>query len=539
MDKGILFPLVQNAALLLALVFLYDVMPKKHQRQYFLLWRIIIGALIGGIGITLMSTPWIYQPGIFFDTRSVLLCISGLFFGGLATFVAVIMTALYRISIGGSGMWIGIGVIMSSAIIGVIWRQYRQSHLANISGRETFLFAFIIHIVMLMWFLFLPNGIAIPLLRQVTLPVLTIFPITTWLLIRLLSRRIELERDEQIRLQDDFLFRSQFNVGNIGIAITGVEQQWIKVNPRLCQMFKYSEAQLLRMTWAQITHPDDLEADALKFALMLRGEIDNYEMDKRFIDKDDSVVYTHMTVACKRGNNNAVQLVIAGFLDITSQALADQEVLASREQLELVLSSSDLGVWDWDIRHDRIERNARSADILGCDLDMLNANSRQWIDAIVAEDRPKVLHSIEAHIRGETAQHKMEYRLNTLNRKVRWILDTGKVVSRDAHDNALRMCGTYTDITDAKLIEESLKLSALVYENSSEAMSVLDEKGVIITVNAAFSVMTGYREFDVRDKHIQLLYCDLNSRDFYIAMNQEIRKKGQWQGEMWLRRKNG
>jgi len=70
----------------------------------------------------------------------------------------------------------------------------------------------------------------------------------------------------------------------------------------------------------------------------------------------------------------------------------------------------------------------------------------------------------------------MEYRLNTLNRKVRWILDTGKVVSRDANDNALRMCGTYTDITDAKLIEESLKLSALVYDNSSEAMSVLDEK---------------------------------------------------------------
>ncbi|MGL5048103.1 MAG: LytS/YhcK type 5TM receptor domain-containing protein, partial [Shewanella sp.] len=469
MDKAILFPLVQNAALLLALVFLYDVIPKKHQRQYFLLWRIIVGMLIGGIGITIMSTPWVYQPGIFFDARSVILCVSGLFFGGLPTLVAVVMTALYRISIGGAGMWIGVGVIVSSGLIGVIWRRYRKSVLANVSGREIFLFAYTVHIVMLLWLLFLPNDIAMPLLAKVTLPVLTIFPIVTWLLSCLLSRRFELERDEQIRLQDDFLFRSQFNAGNIGIAITGADQKWIKVNPRLCQILKYSEAKLLRMTWEQITHPDDLEADALKFALMLRGDIDNYEMDKRFIDKDDSVVYTHMTVSCKRGNNNAVQLVIAGFLDITSQALADQEVLASREQLELVLSSSDLGVWDWDIRHDRIERNARSADILGCDLDRLNANSRQWIDAIVAEDRPKLLHSIDAHIRGETAQHKMVYRLNTLNRKVRWILDTGKVVSRDAHDNALRMCGTYTDITDAKLIEESLKLSALVYENSSEA----------------------------------------------------------------------
>ena len=68
---------------------------------------------------------------------------------------------------------------------------------------------------------------------------------------------------------------------------------------------------------------------------------------------------------------------------------------------------------------------ARSADILGCDVDMLNANSRQWMDAIVAEDRPKVLHSIEAHIRGETAQHKDGISSKYLNRKCAGS-DTGK-----------------------------------------------------------------------------------------------------------------
>ncbi|PIW59505.1 EAL domain-containing protein [Shewanella sp. CG12_big_fil_rev_8_21_14_0_65_47_15] len=536
MDTSILLPLVQNAALLLALVFLYDAIPKKHQRQYFLLWRLGIGFLIGGIGITIMSSPLIYQPGIIFDTRSVLLCVSGLFFGGLPTFIAMALTALYRIGIGGSGMWIGVGVIISSGLIGMIWRQYRKAYLADLSAKEIFSFAYLVHIVMLLWFFTLPLDIALPLLMTISLPVLTIYPIATWLLCRLLSRRFESERDEQIRLQDDFLFRSQFNVGNIGIAITDVDQKWIKVNPRLCQMLKYSEDELLHMTWKQLTHPEDIEADVVKFELMLAGKLDNYEMDKRFIAKDDSVVYTHMTVACKRVNNS-VLLVIAGYLDVTAQTLADREVLASREQLELVLSSSDLGVWDWDIRRDSIERNARSADMLGCDIDMLNADSRQWMDAIAAEDRPKVLHSIEAHLRGETAQHRMEYRLNTLNRGVRWILDTGKVVSRDTNHNALRMCGTYTDITEAKLIEESLKLSALVYENSSEAMSVLDEKGVIITVNAAFTDITGYSESEVRGQHIRLLYCDLNGRDFYTSMNAEIREKGRWQGEMWQRRK--
>ncbi|QYJ77890.1 EAL domain-containing protein [Shewanella acanthi] len=537
MDTSIFFPLIQNAALLLALVFLYDAIPKKNQRQHFVLWRIGIGFLIAAIGVTIMSTPWMYEPGIIFDTRSVLLGVSGLFFGGVSTAVAIIVTSLYRLTIGGSAAWIGIGVIITSGLIGIIWRKFRKYQLASISAREIFTFAYVVHLAMLAWFLLLPGDSAWQVLQKISLPVLTVYPIATWLLSRLLSRRYELERDEQIRLQDDFLFRSQFDVGNIGIAITSPEQVWIKVNPRLCKMLKYTEDELLNLSWKQLTHPEDVEADLVNFELMLAGKIDNYEMDKRFIAKDESIVYTHMMVACQR-SHNGVQLVIAGFLDVTAQTLADSEVLASREQLELVLSSSELGLWDWDIKRDLIERNARSADILGCDINELNANSRLWMDAILAEDRPKVLHSIEAHIRGETPQHRMEYRLNTFEGKVRWILDTGKVVSRDANNNALRMCGTYTDITDSKLIEESLKLSALVYENSSEAMSVLDERGVIITVNAAFCEITGYKAEEVVGEHIRIMYCDLNGHDFYTNMNASIRETGEWQGEMWQRRRN-
>ncbi|WP_252345769.1 LytS/YhcK type 5TM receptor domain-containing protein, partial [Shewanella indica] len=83
MEQSIFLPLAQNAAFLLALVFIYDAIPRQQQRDYFLLWRLLIGVIIGGICIALMLTPWSYEPGIFFDSRSVLLSISGLFFGGL------------------------------------------------------------------------------------------------------------------------------------------------------------------------------------------------------------------------------------------------------------------------------------------------------------------------------------------------------------------------------------------------------------------------------------------------------------------------
>lgn len=538
MDKTILFPLAQNAALLLALVFLYDAIPRQQRREYYFVWRVALGALVGLVGLTIMSTPWEYQPGIFFDTRSVLLSITGLFFGGLPTFVAVAITASYRYILGGEAVWVGIGVIVSSGLIGVLWRYFRKQYLADISFKELYLLGFSVHFVMLAWMFVLPLNTALNVLSQISFPVLLIYPVATMFVGRLVSRRFEIERDEQIRLQDDFLFRNQFHVGNMGIAISSVNQRWLKVNPRLCQMLKYSEAELLNMTWVEITHEEDLASDLQQFKRMLAGEIDEYEESKRFIAKDGEIVQTHMMVSCKRVGTK-VQLVIAGFLDVTEQKRIEVAMRASQEQLALVLEGSGLAFWDWDIKSDYVERNARSAEILRCDLSSLQNNSRLWVDSIHQEDRVRVLREMDRHLRGDTLQYKIEYRITTVRGDTRWIADIGKVVSRDENNQPLRMCGIHSDITETKLVEESLKLAASVYNNSSEAMSVFDSHGVILNTNAAFSSITGYSAAEVKNQHIRMLYCDRNTASFYRTLNDTIRQEGKWQGEMWQRRKNG
>ena len=538
MDNLIFFPLVQNAALLLALVFLYDAIPRHHKRQYFFLWRMIIGVIIGAIGMTIMSTPWVFQPGVIFDSRSVLLCITGVFFGGLPTFVAVVITALFRYSIGGPAVWAGIGVIVSSGLIGVIWRHYRKNILADITIRELYLLGMIVHVVMLLWMFMMPFAMALNVLEKISLPVLLIYPVATVLIGRLVSRRFELERDIQIRLQDDFLFRSQFNVGNIAIGITAVDRYWLKVNPRLCQMFQYSEAELLTMTWSEMTYSEDLAEDLQLFKRMLAGELDEYEMDKRFVAKDGSLVFTHMTVSCKR-TTNRVQLVIAGYIDITEQKRVEQAMRSNQEQLALVLASSDLGFWDWDLKSDRVDRSERCAQLLGCEHAVLLRDNRVWTDAIHTEDRVNMLRAIDEHLRGDTPKYQAEYRIITTKGEIRWISDSGKVVSKDSDGMATRMCGIHTDITERKKVEASLQLAASVYNNSSEAMSVLDSKGIIINTNNAFYEITGYCEDEVKNQHIKLLHCARNAPSFYQEMNQQIQDTGYWQGEVWQRRKNG
>lgn len=537
MDSDVIYSLVQNAALLLAMVFVYDAVPRKQRSEYFLLWRLSVGVIIGGITITTMMTPWEYQAGIFFDTRSVILGITGLFFGGLPTFVAVAVASAYRILEGGTAVWAGVAVIVSSGLYGSIWRAKRKSVIAELKYKELYVFGFTLHLLTLSMMFILPMDVALSILVQLSLPVLLIFPIAATFLGLLLSRRFEIERDAKIQLQDDFMFRSQFNIGNIGIGISTVDQHWVKVNPRVCQMLKYSEAELLTKTWVEMTHYDDLQADLYQFKRMLNGEVDEYEMDKRFIAKDGSIVYTHLTVACQRVNDE-VQLIISGLLDITSQKLAESAMRSSQERLALVLTSSELGLWDWDIKTNKVDRNERCADLLNCSVDDLKHNERLWINGVHPQDRVAVLHSIDAHLKGETLQHSIEYRLVSSTGEIRWILDTGKVVSRDSKGTPLRMCGIHTDITDRKRVEESLKLAASVYNNSSEAMSVQDSKGKIITTNSAFSEITGYREDEVINHHIDVLKCERTDQSQFDKMSLQILDTGKWQGEIWLKHKN-
>ncbi|MFV7769466.1 EAL domain-containing protein [Shewanella marisflavi] len=538
MNQDILFALSQNAALLLILVFIYDAVPRQQRSEYFLLWRLGIGAVIGGMTVLIMVTSWEYQEGFFIDTRSVVLAISGLFFGGLPTFIAASCAAAYRLIQGGEGMFLGLIVIIVSALFGSIWRYNRKSAIADLTFAQLYLFGFLLHFSILSLLFVVPFAMFVELLLQVALPVMLIFPLVTALVGLLLARRLEIERDAKILLQDDFIFRSQFNVGNMGIAITSVDQRWIKVNPRLCKMLKYTEAELLNRTWSELTYFEDLNADSEQFERMLKGEIDAYEMDKRFVAKDGEIVYTHLTVGCRR-THNMVDMVIAGFIDITEHKRAEMAMRTSQERLALVLESSDLGLWDWDIKSNQTKRNPWCARVLGCELEQLNQDSRLWIDAIHPQDRMEVLNSIERHLKGETQKHSIEYRLISHSGEEHWILDTGKVVSRDRNGLPTRMCGVHSDITEQKQVQESLELAASVYNNSSEAMSVQDDQGFIITINAAFTSITGYTEDEALQKNIRILQCSRTPKSQYDEMNRAIRDNGYWQGELWIKSKSG
>ena len=118
-------------------------------------------------------------------------------------------------------------------------------------------------------------------------------------------------------------------------------------------------------------------------------------------------------------------------------------------------------------------------------------------------------------------------------------LRTSKVPLTDLSGTVVGVMGTYEDITDRKNAEEKLRQAAVVVDNTAEAIMVTDKEANIISVNKAFSEITGYTEQEVIGKNPRILQSQKHDREFYVDMWNTLLKKGLWQGEIWDRGKNG
>jgi len=95
------------------------------------------------------------------------------------------------------------------------------------------------------------------------------------------------------------------------------------------------------------------------------------------------------------------------------------------------------------------------------------------------------------------------------------------------------------DVTESRKAEEELRLAAMVYQDSSEGMMIMDSAGRIVAVNPAFEKMTGYNSIDIIGKDAQIFKSDEPGDEANRIITEALRSTGYWQGELWSRRKNG
>jgi PAS domain S-box-containing protein len=130
-------------------------------------------------------------------------------------------------------------------------------------------------------------------------------------------------------------FRATFEQAAVGITHVAIDGTFLRVNQRLCDLLGYTRDELLALTFQQLTHPDDLNADLELLNQVLGRHRETYAMEKRYLRKDGSVVWANLTVSLVRDADGAPAYFISIVEDIDDRKVME-ESLRQAEKMETV-----------------------------------------------------------------------------------------------------------------------------------------------------------------------------------------------------------
>ena len=522
--------LAQNAALLLAATMIFDLVAARLDRGNRNLGEIPVGLALGLIGLVVMLTPWTLAPGIVFDTRSVLLGLTGLFFGTLPTLIVMVITAAFRLYQGGAGALTGILVILATGATGLLWRRFRRAPLADIGWRELFLFGLVVHLVMLAIMATLPREAVLPVISRIALPVLTLYPLGTALLGALMANRLRRAAKDDVLREAELQFRRLANAGP-GLIWTSkpdrqrnyFNQPWLAFTGRL-------PAQELGEGWLAGVHPEDREACLAAYnAACDRRE--RFSMTYRLRRHDGAYRWIQDDGSPRYDTREGFLGFIGYCLDVTEQKEREQALRDREVFLAGVLATTQDGFLVVNGRGRITEANEAYARMCGYTLPELKELSITDLDA---DENPDDTDRRIARIM-KNGSERFEARHR---RKDGTLFDVEVSTAYLEMDGGLFVC-FFRDITARKRAEaQHIRLMRAV-EQVEESIVITDADGIIQYVNPAFESVTGYASNEAVGRTPRLLKSDRHDEAFYSRLWATISSGNTWRGEIVNKRKDG
>ncbi len=149
---------------------------------------------------------------------------------------------------------------------------------------------------------------------------------------------------------EELLFETSFSQAPIGMALIALDGRWLQVNPALCAITGWSEAELLRCTLREVTHPDDRETDQAQIRDLLAGKIAGYQTEKRYLTRSGDQIWALLSVAVVRDSSGEPRHFISQIVDISEgkQAQrklerAEAEARAERDHATAIVSAMGEG----------------------------------------------------------------------------------------------------------------------------------------------------------------------------------------------------
>ncbi len=261
----------------------------------------------------------------------------------------------------------------------------------------------------------------------------------------------ERKKAEEALRQSETRFRGLFNNAVIPMAIVGAEGRIIAANDAACRFLGYKEEELIGVHATEITHPDDIESSQWLYGQLIRGELDNYTITKRYIHKTGRILWGQLGASLIRNADNVPQFTIVVCEDITERVRAEQALRESEEKYRTVVEHANEAII---IAQDGYLRyvNPRMVQISG--FTEAELTDVPFTEFIYHRDRDMVRDRHMKRLRGELKQDDAyEFRIVRKDGAVRWVDIRTALIAWEGRPATLNLL---SDITERKSMEEEV-----------------------------------------------------------------------------------
>jgi PAS domain S-box-containing protein/diguanylate cyclase (GGDEF)-like protein/putative nucleotidyltransferase with HDIG domain len=321
MDASNLHLLLDNAALLIASTIFYQV-STYIKETYDQSSEVFDAFLFGIIGILIMSFPLVPSPGLYIDTRSILVGLIAYIFGGKTSYFLMISLILYRLILGGDGAFIGIVIIVSSGLLGFLFRFIDTKYFRIYSALNFYILGIVIHVIMTFCIMYMSNTDYAVAFTNSVIPLLVIFPITTVVVGKLFIIQREQINQLQLTRFAEKRFRSLFEQAQIGICYLDTNGFFINTNDYFNQMFQYSSDELKLLNIRDLNDNTEFNQNYALTQLLKDENAVDHTVEKPLMRKDGTSFWSNVSVSRIRFNQEDIYM--STVIDISERKKAEE-----------------------------------------------------------------------------------------------------------------------------------------------------------------------------------------------------------------------
>ena len=302
------------------------------------------------------------------------------------------------------------------------------------------------------------------------------------------------------------MFEKTFHYCAVGLAHVGIDGTFIRVNQKLCDFLDYSDQELTKLTFQDLTAPDHLDEDLDQLERLLKGQIDNYSIEKRYIRRDGKRVWAKLTVSLVRDDSNNPDYFISVVEDIDEKKRIQSELFQVDALFSKIVSAFSERTFIWVATPDFSKlkyANDGYANIFGRSEYELYCNPMSFLDHVHEDDRTRVA---KVFSRRPLENWDIQYRIYDSKGAVKYLHDRGNLIFDDRETQTL-ILGTADDITREKNQQQALMsaVTKLEYLSQTDSLTGLANRREILS-----QLSDEIARMERGQKASTLVYVDLN-----------------------------